>query len=126
MQPFAESRRIFQRDGRFYEMGDTFVQPELAAVLARIKTNPRDFYEGETAKLIVADMKANGGIVTMEDLRTYEPTIRQPLRTTYRGYEILTMPPPSSGGIALIEMLNLLEPYDLKAMGWHSSKSVHT
>ena len=64
MKPFAESRRIYQRDGRFYEMGETFVQPELAAVLARIKSNPRDFYEGETAKLIVADMKANGGIIT--------------------------------------------------------------
>ncbi|HET8773711.1 MAG TPA: gamma-glutamyltransferase, partial [Thermoanaerobaculia bacterium] len=126
MGPWAESRRIYQRDGRFFEMGDTFVQPELAAVLGRIKTNPRDFYEGETAKLIVADMKANGGIVTMEDLRTYEPTIRQPLRGSYRGYDILTMPPPSSGGIALIEMLQMLEPYDLKAMGWHSSQYVHT
>ncbi|MGZ5443813.1 MAG: gamma-glutamyltransferase [Thermoanaerobaculia bacterium] len=126
MQPWAESRRIYQRDGRFYEMGDTFVQPDLAAALARIKTHPRDFYEGETARLIVADMKANSGIVTMEDLRTYEPTIREPLRGTYRGYEILTMPPPSSGGIALIEMLNMLEPYDLKSMGWHSSRYVHT
>jgi gamma-glutamyltranspeptidase / glutathione hydrolase len=126
MGPWAESRRIYQRDGKFFEMGDTFVQPELAAVLARIKTNPRDFYEGETARLIVADMKANGGIVTMEDLRTYEPTVRQPLRGTYRGYDILTMPPPSSGGIALIEMLHMLEPYDLKAMGWHSSQYVHT
>jgi gamma-glutamyltranspeptidase/glutathione hydrolase len=126
MAPWAESRRIYQRDGKFYELGDTFVQPELAAVLARIKTNPRDFYEGETAKLIVADMKANGGILTLEDLRTYEPTIRQPLRGTYRGYEILTMPPPSSGGIVLLEMLNMLEPYDVKSMGWHSSTYVHT
>ncbi len=126
MQPWAESRRIYQRDGRFYELGEKIVLPELAAVLARLETNPRDFYEGETAKLIVADMKANGGIVTMEDLRTYEPTIRTPLRTTYRGYEILTMPPPSSGGIALMEMLNMLEPYDLKSMGWHSSQYVHT
>src|SRR5687767_1268973 len=126
MQPFAESRRIFQRDGRFYEMGDTFVQPELAAVLARIKSNPRDFYEGETAKLIAADMKANGGIITLEDLRTYEPTLRTPLRTTYRGHEILTMPPPSSGGIALIEMLNMLDAYDLKSMQWGSAQYTHT
>jgi gamma-glutamyltranspeptidase/glutathione hydrolase len=126
MKPWAESRRVYQRDGRFYELGDTIVQPDLAAVLARIKTNPRDFYEGETARLIVADMKANGGLLTLEDLRTYEPTVRTPLRTTYRGYDILTMPPPSSGGIALIEMLNMLEPYDLKAMGWHSSQYVHT
>jgi gamma-glutamyltranspeptidase/glutathione hydrolase len=126
LKAFPESRRIFQRDGRFYEMGDTFVQPELAAVLARIKNDPRDFYEGQTAKLVVADMKANGGIVTAEDLRTYEPTIRKPLHTTYRGYEILTMPPPSSGGIALIEMLNMLETYDLKAMGWGSARYTHT
>jgi gamma-glutamyltranspeptidase / glutathione hydrolase len=126
MARFDESRRIYQRSGKFYEMGETFVQPELAAVLARVKTNPRDFYEGETAKLLVADMKANGGIVSLEDLRTYEPTIRTPLRTTYRGHEILTMPPPSSGGIALVEMLNMLESYDLKAMGWHSAQYTHT
>lgn len=126
MRPFAESWRIFQRNGKFYEMGETLVQPELAAVLSRIKTNPRDFYEGETAKLIAADMKANGGLITLEDLRTYEPTIRKPLRTTYRGHEVLTMPPPSSGGIAIIEMLHMLEPYDLKSMGWHSSQFVHT
>jgi gamma-glutamyltranspeptidase/glutathione hydrolase len=126
MQPFAESRRIYQRDGRFYEMGETFVQPELASVLARIERDPRDFYEGETAKLIVADMQANRGILTLEDLRTYEPTLRVPLRTTYRGHEILTMPPPSSGGIALIEMLKMLEAYDLQSMGWHSAQYTHT
>jgi gamma-glutamyltranspeptidase/glutathione hydrolase len=126
MAPWSESRRIYQRNGKYYELGETFVQPELAATLARIKKNPRDFYEGETARRIVADMKANGGILTMEDLRTYEPTIRTPLRGTYRGHEILTMPPPSSGGIALIEMLNMLEPMDVVSMGWHSSKHVHT
>ena len=126
MGSWDESRRIYQRDGKYFEMGDTIVQPELAAVLARIKASPRDFYEGETAKLIVADMKAHGGIVTAEDLRTYEPTLRKPLRGTYRGYDIITMPPPSSGGIALLEMLNMLEPYDLKSLGWHSSAYVHT
>jgi gamma-glutamyltranspeptidase/glutathione hydrolase len=126
MAPFAESRRIFQRDGRYYDVGEVFAQPDLAASLARIKTNPRDFYEGETAKLIAAEMKANGGILTFEDLRTYEPTIRKPLRTKYRGYEIVTMPPPSSGGIALIEMLNMLEAYDLKSMGYHSAQHIHT
>jgi gamma-glutamyltranspeptidase/glutathione hydrolase len=126
MKASAESQRIFQRNGRFYEMGETFVQPELAAVLSRIQSNPRDFYEGETAKLIAADMSANGGIMTLEDLRTYEPTLRTPLRTTYRGHEILTMPPPSSGGIALIEMLNILEAYDLSSMQWGSAQSTHT
>ncbi|HUP58921.1 MAG TPA: gamma-glutamyltransferase [Thermoanaerobaculia bacterium] len=126
MESFPESRRIYLKDGRGWQMGETFVQPELAATLARIRDNPRDFYEGETARLVVADMKANGGIITAEDLRTYEPTIRTPLRGTYRGYDILSMPPPSSGGIALIQMLNMLEPYDLAAMGWHSSQHVHT
>ncbi|MCU1347113.1 MAG: ggt, partial [Acidobacteria bacterium] len=127
LAPFAESRRIFQRDGRFYEMGDRFVQPELAKTLQRIEEHGADgFYRGETARLIVEDMKANGGIVTAKDLETYEPTVRKPLRTTYRGYEVITMPPPSSGGIALIEMLNMLEPYDLKAMGWHSAPQMHT
>ncbi len=126
MQPYPEARRIFHRDGRFYEMGETFVQPELASVLARIKENPRDFYEGRTAQMIAADMKANGGLITLEDLRTYQPTVRTPLRGSYRGHEIVTMPPPSSGGIALLEMLNMLEGYDLKAMGWHSSPYVHT
>ena len=126
LKPFAESHRIFQRNGKFYAMGETFVQPELAAVLGRIKANPRDFYEGQTAKMIASDMYMNAGIMSLKDLRTYEPTVRKPLRTTYRGYEILTMPPPSSGGIALIEMLNMLEPYDLKKMGWHSAEYIHT
>ena len=127
MAQFAESRRIFQRDGRFYEMGERFVQPELAKTLQRIEQRGADgFYRGETARLLVAAMKENGGLVTAKDLETYEPTVRKPLRGTYRGYEIVTMPPPSSGGIGLLEMLNMLEPYDLKAMGWHSSQEVHT
>src|SRR5687768_1527420 len=75
---WPESVRVFQRNGRYYEMGERFVQPELAAVLARMKTNPRDFYEGDTARLIVADMKQNDGIISAEDLKRYEPTIRKP------------------------------------------------
>jgi gamma-glutamyltranspeptidase/glutathione hydrolase len=126
MASFPESRRIFQRDGRFYDAGERLIQPQLAATLALIKANPRDFYEGATARKILAEMKSGGGLVTAEDLRTYEPTIRKPLRTTYRGAEILTMPPPSSGGIALIEMLNMLEPYDLQSMGWGSAQYIHT
>ncbi len=125
LAPFAESVRIFQRNGKFYEMGETFVQPELAATLARIKANPRDFYEGQTAKRIVADVKKGGGIVTARDLKEYEPAIRQPLRGSYRGHEILTMPPPSSGGVALLEMLNMLGATDLKPLGWHSSRYTH-
>ena len=126
MKLFPESWRIFQRGGKAYQQGEVFVQPELAATLARLQQDPTDFYRGETARRIVADVQAHGGILTAADLAKYEPTVRTPLRGTYRGYEIITMPPPSSGGIALIEMLNMLEPYDVKAMGFHSSQQVHT
>lgn len=125
MAPFPETVRIYQRNGKFYEMGERITQPDLASTLARVKNDPRDFYEGRTAALIAADMKKNGGIITLDDLRTYEPTIRQPLRGVYRGHEILTMPPPSSGGIALIEMLNMLEPLQVRALGWHSANYIH-
>src|SRR6202049_745897 len=126
MRKFPETWRIFQRNGNPYQPGDTFVQPELAKVLTRIQNDPSDFYRGETARMIIADVQAHGGILTAEDLARYQPTMRTPLRGTYRGCEIVTMPLPSSGGVALIEMLNMLEPYDLKSMGWHSSQEVHT
>ncbi len=126
MKLFPESWRIFQRDGKPYQTGETFIQPELAQTLARIQQDPSDFYRGEIAKRIVADVRAHGGIITAEDLAKYEPTVRTPLRGTYRGCEVITMPPSSSGGIALIEMLNMLEPYDIRSMGWHSSQQVHT
>jgi gamma-glutamyltranspeptidase / glutathione hydrolase len=127
---YPETKRIFLRDGKPYEAGEIFKQPELAAVFARmIKQGPRDFYEGETARLIEAHMAraANGGKawMTMEDLKKYKAVEREPLRAKYRGHEIITMPPPSSGGIALIEMLHILERYDLKAMGAGSSQSIH-
>jgi gamma-glutamyltranspeptidase / glutathione hydrolase len=122
MKQFPESWRIFGDR----KTGDRLVQPELAAVLARIANDPSDFYRGVTAKRIVKAMKEHGGAIAAEDLASYKPVLRTPLRGTYRGYEIVSMPPPSSGGIALIEMLNMLEPYDLKSMGWHSSQHVHT
>lgn len=125
MSQFPESNRIFLRNGKYYEEGDRIVQPELAATLARVQHNWRDFYEGKTAEMIVADMKANGGIMTLKDLKEYEPTVRQPLKGTYRGYEILTMPPPSSGGAHLIQMLNMLEHYDLAKMPHNSSDHLH-
>jgi gamma-glutamyltranspeptidase/glutathione hydrolase len=126
LEKFPESRRIFLRNGRLYNQGERFVQPELAATLARLKQyGPREFYEGETARLIVEDMKANGGLITARDLKEYEPTIRQPLRGSYRGCEILTMRPPSSGGVALIEMLNMLERYNLAALGHNSTDEIH-
>ena len=122
---WPESRRIFQRNGRYYEAGERFVQPELAATLARIQRDPRDFYTGETARILVADMRKNDGLITLEDLKAYAPAIRQPVHGMYRGHEIVSMPPPSSGGIALIHMLNMLEPLDLKALGWNSAVYIH-
>lgn len=123
---FADSKRIFLRDGKFYQEGERLVQPELAETLARLKEKgPREFYEGKTAQLIAEDMKANGGLITEKDLKDYQPTIRQPLKGTYRGYEIVTMPPPSSGGAALLEILNMLERYNLAETGPGSSDTIH-
>jgi gamma-glutamyltranspeptidase/glutathione hydrolase len=131
---YPETKRIFLRNGKPYETGEIFRQPELADVFARmIKDGPREFYTGKTAQLIEASMKraAKGGKsqekvwMTMEDLANYKPVERAPLRTTYRGHEVITMPPPSSGGVALIEMLNILERYDLKALGAGSSQETH-
>lgn len=123
---FDESRRIFQRGGNFYAEGETLKQPDLADTLRRLKRNgSREFYEGETAKRIAADMHAHGGLIGLEDLRGYHAVERTPLRGTYRGYDILTMPPPSSGGTVLLEILNQLEGYDLASLGYGSSASDH-
>jgi gamma-glutamyltranspeptidase/glutathione hydrolase len=123
---YSDSRRIFQRDGQFFAEGETLRQPELAATFARMQRHgAREFYEGRTARLIAADMQRNRGLITLEDLRRYTARERVPLRATYRGYEVISMPPPSSGGAVLIEMLNMLEGFDLRAMGWNSSESLH-
>jgi gamma-glutamyltranspeptidase/glutathione hydrolase len=125
-EEYADSRRIFLRDGKFYEEGEVFRQPELAATLARLQRGgPREFYRGMTARLIVEDMKRHNGLITLEDLRGYMPKERAPVRGNYRGYEVISMPPPSSGGAVLIEMLNMLEGFDLRKMGWSSSASLH-
>jgi len=121
-----ESKRIFSRDGRHYEEGETFVQKELAATLRRIAEHGVDgFYQGETARLLAEEMKRGGGLVTEEDLKAYRPVERTPVRGTYRGYEIVSMPPPSSGGTVLIEMLNMLEGVDVASLGRQSSYYVH-
>jgi gamma-glutamyltranspeptidase/glutathione hydrolase len=126
LKQFPDSNRIFLRDGKFYEEGDKLVQPELGETFARLKEKgPREFYEGRTAQLIAEDMKANGGLITEKDLKEYEPTIRKPLTGSYRGCEIVTMPPPSSGGTALLEMLNILEHYNLAYSGPGSSDTIH-
>ncbi len=122
---FAESRRIFQRDGNYYRAGETFKQPELAKTLQRIADNPDDFYHGALARELAAAIQKGGGLVTADDLAQYQVKERAPIRGTYRGYEVISAPPPSSGGVALIEILNILEGYDLAKEGADSAESMH-
>lgn len=122
---FPESRRIFQRDGKYYQQGEVLRQPELARTLERIEKNPDDFYHGEMARELAADIQQGGGLITAEDLASYEVKEREPVRGTYRGYEIVSAPPPSSGGVALLEILNTLEGYDLAKIGNRSAESIH-
>jgi len=112
----------FSANGSPLNPGHRLVQSDLSRTLERIANKGRDgFYKGETARLLTAEMKREGGIITAEDLSLYRAKERTPMKGTYRGYEIISMPPPSSGGIALIEMLNILEGYDLRSMGHNSS-----
>src|SRR5271165_414764 len=122
---FPESKRIFQRDGNFYQLGDVFKQPELAKTLERIAKNPDDFYHGELARDLARAMQKGGGLVSAADLAAYEVKERQPIRGSYRGYEVISAPPPSSGGVALVEILNILEGYDLAKQGNRSAESIH-
>lgn len=123
---YEDSKKIFLNGGKFYAEGDNFKQPELAQTLARIqKSGAKDFYEGQTARLIASDMKAHNGLITLEDLKNYEAKERTPIRGTYCGYEIISMPPPSSGGIVLLQTLNILENYDLRSMDYNSSEKYH-
>ena len=126
-QLYPSSAKVFKKaDGSFYQPGDTWKQPDLAKTLERIRDQGRDgFYKGETARLIADFMAANDGIITLEDLARYEAKEREPIRGTYRGYEIVSMPPPSSGGTVIVQMLNILEGYDLKEIGHNSALYLH-
>ena len=118
--------KFFKADGSDYEMGETLYQPDLAHTLELIQNQGRDgFYKGENAKRLADFMAANGGIITEQDLLNYQPVEREPIRGTYRGYDIISMPPPSSGGVAMVEMLNILEGYDLKSLGHNSADYLH-
>ena len=122
---FPESRRIFQRDGNYYQPGEIFRQPDLARTLERIAEKPDDFYHGALARELAAAMQKGGGLITAEDLANYEVKEREAVRGTYHGYEVISAPPPSSGGTVLIESLNILEGYDLTKMGDRSAQSIH-
>jgi gamma-glutamyltranspeptidase / glutathione hydrolase len=128
LQRFKVSRRIFLRDGKPFHEGEILKQPELAATLRRIaKAGPDDFYRGETAQILAADLLKHGGIITRNDLAKYQPKVREVLRAKYEvdghRWEVLTSPPPSSGGVAIIESLNMLEKVALK--DWDDVASVH-
>ena len=126
MDPFPESRRIFLKGGAFFEPGETFVQPELAETLVRIaKDGTSDFYRGETARLLAEACKANGGEITVEDLRDYKVIERKPLEGDYKGYHIITAPPPSSGGVGILQMLAMLDGTGYEKSGAGSAASSH-
>lgn len=122
----AESRRIFLKNGSHYDVGETFVQPELARTLERIaKFGAADFYEGATAKLLTDAMARNGGLITAADLKSYTPVERRPLIGNYQGYDVITAPPPSAGGIGLLQMMGMLAGSDYKKAGAGSAAVIH-
>src|SRR5712692_8943257 len=128
LQLFPMSRKIFLNAGRMWKAGDTLTQPQLAATLKRIaKKGAVEFYRGETARMLVDEMARHGGLITREDLAHYSPKVREVLRATYESgghtWEVLTAPPPSSGGVAMIEALNMLQGVPLK--GWDDPQSIH-
>ena len=123
---YPASMAQFSKNGQPYEPGDTLKQPDLARTLQRIADQgPAGFYEGETAALIEKEMKANDGLITRDDLKNYRAKERAPIKGTYRGYDVIGMAPPSSGGIAVVHMLNVLEGFDLKANGYGSAQNLH-
>ncbi|MFQ5538311.1 MAG: gamma-glutamyltransferase [Gemmatimonadota bacterium] len=127
LSAFAASKRQFlPRDGQPPLAGDTLRQPDLAATLRRIRDEgPDGFYRGRTAELIVAEMERSGGIITLEDLASYTAAWREPVRFTYRGHTVVSMPPSSSGGVTMAEIANILENFDVGALPWHGADMVH-
>ena len=126
MQQYPASIKKFSNQGAAYQAGDIWRQPDLAETLKRISKSGRDgFYKGKTATLIAKEMAAHGSHIALEDLSKYRSVWRPPVRGTYRGYEIYGMGPPSSGGVLVQQILNMLEPYDLRGMGFGSADSIH-
>jgi gamma-glutamyltranspeptidase/glutathione hydrolase len=122
----AGKSAFYKPDGSLYAPGETLKQPELAWSLRQIAEGGADaFYKGEIARRFAADMKAHGGLITEADLAGYKAVVREPLEGTYRGLKVMTSPPASAGGATLLEMLNILEQFDLKASGVGSAKSLH-
>jgi gamma-glutamyltranspeptidase/glutathione hydrolase len=122
---FPDSHRIFQRDGNYYRAGEVIRQPELAATLRKIAADPGDFYHGAMARQIAAAIQQGGGLITVKDLAAYTVKERTPVYGTYHGYTIVSAPPPSSGGITLIEALNILKGFDLQKLGDRTPAEMH-
>lgn len=127
MAKYPASREIFLKpDGSIYQVGEKLIQTDLANSLKLIaRQGKRAFYQGEIAQAIAADMEANGGLITLADLANYSPVMRSPIKGNYRGYEIHSMPPPSSGGIHLIQMLNILEKFPIRTLGHNRAQTIH-
>lgn len=127
LKKWSSSAKIFYKaNGGYYEPGELFVQKDLAATLRRLaKSGSKEFYQGRTAELLVAEMAAHGGLITMEDMKSYTPTIRKPVHGTYRGYDIYSMSPPSSGGVHVLQILNILEGYPVMEYGHNSAMTIH-
>ena len=123
---YPSSKKIFSKEGKAYNEGDLFIQEDLGKTLQLIKEKGIDgFYKGRTAELIVKQINSEGGYITLKDLAYYTPIERVPLTTDYKGYEIVTMGPPSGGGVTLLQMLNILENYSFKKQEWGSSQYIH-
>ncbi len=127
LKKWDSSKRIFYKaDGSYYEPGDLFIQNDLAATLKRISENGiKEFYEGQTAELLVAEMAKHGGLISMDDMKNYSPGLRTPVHGNYRGYDIYSMSPPSSGGVHVVQILNILEGYPISEYGHNSAQTIH-
>jgi gamma-glutamyltranspeptidase / glutathione hydrolase len=126
LSQYADSNRIFLRSGHYFEEDEIVKQPELARTLLLVEKNgAKEFYTGETARLIADDMRSHGGLITLEDLKDYRAKERVPLRGSYRGHPIITMPPPSAGGAVALEVLNILETYDVRSLKSNSAAKYH-
>jgi gamma-glutamyltranspeptidase/glutathione hydrolase len=123
---YPSSKKVFTKDGLPFEEGEILIQKDLAYTLKKIRDNGKDgFYSGDIAQLIINQIIRDGGYISLEDLKNYQPVERAPIRTNYRDYEVLTMGPPSAGGVSLIQMLNTLENFNFKVEEWGSSSYIH-
>ena len=119
------ARAIFTRNGQPLQPGERLIQRDLAQTLTRVARNPQDFYVGSIASKIDRDMRLNQGLITLADLKSYQPKWRKPLCSDFRIYRVCSMAPPSSGGVHLLQILNIIGKTDLAKMGWHSPDALH-